>query len=408
MRPAIVLLLAGCFDFESLETLYHSGAADLSAGDGAMSVDDLSAAADLSRSGDLSGADLRPVTASFTAQLPCLTLGTGLGTLYLAVYDANHTNGPDLVVAENGNKTVLPLSSNAAGSAFAGGTPISIPNNVNGVAGGDFDGDGTPDLVATTGANLYWMRGMSVGVYASPAPIHAGTQLGGVVGAFLDGDTHLDAAFVDGSQMKAFIGTMGAAAGFATYQSPSTSSGGGEAIAAADLDHDGDLDVVVANRSGLTVDTFINSGGTISASTSVSLGVQPAYLAVGDLNDDGAAEVAIMSSNQVMVVLMNQGDGTLSMQNGISFSPQGAEGLVIADFNRDGLGDIAYVGAVSNTLYILQGKGDGTFLPAQTYGTCAGASTIVSGDFNVDGRPDIVVGCTATSSDICLFSNTTP
>ena len=430
MRLWWLLTLAGCFDFEGLEKLYHPGddlsvadlsdfsGADLSSADFSgvdfSGVDisvvnaDLMSLADLRVSPDLTGADLQSVPPAFTAQLPCLTLGTSLGLLSLAAWDGNHANGPDLLVGANGSKQVFPLFANSSGTGFGGGTIVTLPSNVTGVAGGDFDGDGTPDVIATTGGNLYWLRGTSVGVYASPSPIHNGTQINAVVAGSFDGDNKLDAAFVDGSASQAVIGTMGAAGGFGKYQTASTSAAGGQAIVTADLDNDGDLDLVVADHAGSAVDTFINSGGTFALQTSIPLGLLPGHLAAGDVNGDGFADIAVISDNQMMVVLFNDTGGMFEVTQSTSLSPEGPAGLVIADFNGDGYGDIAYAGSVTNTLYILSGLGNGTFVASMTYPTCVGATTVLSADFNLDNRPDLVIGCLGTASQVCEFLNTTP
>jgi hypothetical protein len=64
--------------------------------------------------------------------------------------------------------------------------------------------------------------------------------------------------------------------------------------------------------------------------------------------------------------------------------------LVTSDFNRDGKLDIA-ASALGANAFVLFGNGDGTFRPAKQLGSAAGGDQIAIGDFNGDGKPDIVV-----------------
>src|SRR6266849_394363 len=70
--------------------------------------------------------------------------------------------------------------------------------------------------------------------------------------------------------------------------------------------------------------------------------------------------------------------------------PPGGVSLAVADFNRDGILDIAEINS-DGGVSILLGKGDGTFLPAQNYDAGGVASAVTVGDFNGDGIPDLAV-----------------
>jgi len=66
--------------------------------------------------------------------------------------------------------------------------------------------------------------------------------------------------------------------------------------------------------------------------------------------------------------------------------------LVAADFNGDGLLDLAAIGG-SSLVNILLGNGDGTFQAAQDYYVApAFGGSLVVGDFNGDGLPDLAAG----------------
>ncbi len=79
---------------------------------------------------------------------------------------------------------------------------------------------------------------------------------------------------------------------------------------------------------------------------------------------------------------------------------QGANAVAIADFNGDGLSDLAVANESSNSVSILLGKSDGTF--ARSFGQAAGAGSfsLVVGDFNGDGKSDLAVACAVVDTPI--------
>jgi hypothetical protein len=66
---------------------------------------------------------------------------------------------------------------------------------------------------------------------------------------------------------------------------------------------------------------------------------------------------------------------------------------LVADFNGDGIPDVATPNAVfgDSTMAVFLGKGDGTFQPPTSYPAGYFASGLVCGDFNNDGVPDLLV-----------------
>jgi hypothetical protein len=82
---------------------------------------------------------------------------------------------------------------------------------------------------------------------------------------------------------------------------------------------------------------------------------------------------------------------------------------VVADFNGDGIPDIATANAsfgLTSTMSVFLGKGNGQFQSPVDYTTNTFTSGIVSGDFNQDGIPDIAVmsqGSTGSDGDVAVF-----
>ncbi len=123
----------------------------------------------------------------------------------------------------------------------------------------------------------------------------------------------------------------------------------------------------------------------------------PQAFAVADFNNDGIPDVAVADSgtNAVSIFLGN-GDGTFTQTNcsGTLTCPTGTnpQGIAAADFNQDGNMDLAVTNFTSGTITILFGNGQGGFT-AQSAAPATGRNPrgIAVADFNEDGYPDIVV-----------------
>ena len=79
--------------------------------------------------------------------------------------------------------------------------------------------------------------------------------------------------------------------------------------------------------------------------------------------------------------------------------------IAVGDFNRDGKLDLVVVNSSSNLLTILLGNGDGTFTPAPSPSTGDDPGSVVVGDFNGDGIPDLAVTNQADSNLTILLGN---
>jgi hypothetical protein len=119
----------------------------------------------------------------------------------------------------------------------------------------------------------------------------------------------------------------------------------------------------------------------------------PYSIAVGDFNRDGVPDLAIAAAGtntNNIVILLGNGDGTFRHE--VSYTVGvGPTSLVAADFNHDGNLDLAIANSLSDYVSILLGNGDGTFRPGpQNPPVTPPGTRIATGDFNGDGKPDLV------------------
>ena len=124
--------------------------------------------------------------------------------------------------------------------------------------------------------------------------------------------------------------------------------------------------------------------------------------ATADFNGDGIPDLAVAGGTS-LTILTGHGDGTFT--TGSTYTTgSNPNAIVAADFNGDGKTDLAISNAQS-AVTILLGNGDGTFSAGTNPASGTGSSAIALGDFNLDGNLDLIVASNTTSSLTVLLGN---
>lgn len=187
----------------------------------------------------------------------------------------------------------------------------------------------------------------------------------------------------------------------------------------ADLNEDGILDIVTATGAGAYVNLGLGTAGVgegaWGAPTLVGTASSAQDVIADDFNDDGILDLAITtSSNGVQI---NFGNGTGGVGNGTFGSGATyaigtpARGLVSLDADEDGIRDLAVANG-GTSVSILLGKGsggvgNGTFGVAADYTTGTTPTRLVAADFNEDGVMDLAVTCSGTTKVSVFIGNGT-
>lgn len=160
-------------------------------------------------------------------------------------------------------------------------------------------------------------------------------------------------------------------------------------VITGDWNDDGQADLAVLSN-GTTFVFAVRVGSTfVETQTLAQVGAHPV---TGDWNRDGKLDVVVGGTN-IVRVLLGVGDGTFQSQAGQPVSAP-LSGSTTADFNRDGLPDLALSSSSPGGLSILLGRGDGTFQPPSFDSLAGNCSSVTSGDWNRDGKPDLALACT--------------
>lgn len=262
------------------------------------------------------------------------------------VGDFNRDGSADAIVANLGSGDVSLLLGRGDGNFreqirfAAGGDPVQM-------ALGDFNNDGIPDVAVANALSA------------------------GTVSVLLG---RPDTGFTPPAQFEAGISPV--------------------AIDTGDVNRDGTLDLVVANFSTIAGGvTFLvgNGDGTFGAPIRTEVGDFPFAVALADLDQDGILDVVVASfgSNQ-MSVLLGNGDGGFRLEGSYEV---GARPVFVLprDLDRDGMPDLISVNSSSDDLSVLLTRGGRGFLMPRRFGAGRAPLSIASDDLNGDGRADLVV-----------------
>lgn len=362
-----------------------------------------------------------------------IVYATGHYPRAIATLDFNRDGITDLVTANQGSDDLSVLLGNGSqgigDGTFAAPLTYAAGEDPVSVASGDFNKDGIPDLVTANNDNNSVLILLGDGsevvgdnTFASQITFGAGMGPRSITAGDYNGDgiTDLATANRDSDDVSVLLGNGSAGNNDGTFAPHVTYAVGEspEGMTIGDFNGDGIADLIVVNRDTDAVSVLLGQGsertgdGTFAPQVTYPVGDAPYSVATADFNGDGITDLAVTNAGTNNIsVLLGQGtggigDGTFAAQTTYPVG-MGPIGLTTGDFNSDGITDLAVTNIGFDNISVLLGNGtadvgDGTFSPQVTYPVARGPFAVTTGDFNADGITDLAVA-NINSNDVSIL-----
>ncbi len=334
-------------------------------------------------------------------------IGKGAGTLLFA--DITGDRQLDLMSRHLLERTLIILPGDGRGGFTAATKPVRFDYDFGGMALGDLNEDGVPDVAVTAGTRDFVdvFLGTGKGAFrratGSPftvtdakEPFNKRT----IQALDLNEDGHLDIVTANGRRRNTFAVLLGDGRGgfMRGPEVPLDSGRDGYVFAFADFNGDQHLDVVSASRNGyedtapgrVIVRFGDGKGKFVQAPGSpFDTPVGPRSITIEDFNSDRRPDIAITNRDGLLSVFVNDGSATFTGMAGSPFR-LGVDGhsVVAADVNRDGRVDLVCAN-VKEVAVFLGGKTGFAPAPGSPYPAGPGSYFATVVDLNRDGKLDI-------------------
>jgi hypothetical protein len=337
------------------------------------------------------------------------TVITATTSLLVVTIPATTTGPGDVIIANtNGSSLAFSFTVLAAPSPGVFGNQNTINTSAKGafsVYAADLDGDGDMDVLSATvnDNKIAWYKNDGVGGFTIQTAIStAPWGPRSVYAADLDGDGDMDVLSASYGDGRIYWYENDGTGGFTmtTSSTITTTADGARSVYAADLDGDGDMDVLSASEVDDKIAWYENDGvggftlPTSSTITTTADGAKSVYAA--DLDGDGDMDVLSASTiDNKIAWYKNDGAGGFTAQPAITTATNGGGSMYAADLDGDGDLDV-----LSSEIAWYQNDGVGNFTIQTTISNTPG--NVYAADLDGDGDMDVL---SYSGSKIAWYEN---
>ncbi len=331
---------------------------------------------------------------TFSAERTISNLAKGAISVFAADIDGD--GDVDVISASFTDSTIAWFENTDGAGTFGPQNVIAIrPRGATSVYAADVDGDGDTDVLSTADDTVAWHENLDgAGAFGPTKKISTSAgRARFVLAADVDGDGDVDALVASAlDDTIAWYENSDGAGTFGPEQLISTTSVSAQCVAAADLDGDGDADVLAASHVDDTIAWFENldGSGAFGLERLISTAeVGPFFVVAADMDGDGDVNALLGFQTGVAWYENLDGAGNFGPARAISI-PHIARGVVAANVDLDGDMDaLAASGGNGRITWYENSFGDASTWSAHTITTdAAGAVSVFAADVDGDGDPD--------------------
>ncbi|HAP00683.1 MAG TPA: hypothetical protein DCQ93_02050, partial [Bacteroidetes bacterium] len=211
----------------------------------------------------------------------------------------------------------------------------------------DFNGDGKTDLAIATQYRVRISLGDGAGNFSAPVDFGAGHPYYSITAAYINNDTALDLACAGGYMNCAWVFYGDGNGSFSAPQNVPADSNVIDVVC-GDFNFDGSTDLVTADKSNDEISEFYGDGaGNFGAPVNFSVGDGPVAIAKANLDGNAFPDLVVVNQFACSVAVLQNNLGNFSQPQYFQLDSFPHD-VVVADFNNDGLDDIAAVCNLTN------------------------------------------------------------
>lgn len=319
---------------------------------------------------------------------PAVNYAVGDDPKGIIAADLDGDGNTDLATSNMGSNNVSVLL-NVGDGTFESAVNYASGTYLYSISGGDFDGDNDFDLavVNVQDNTVSVLLNNGDGTFAAAVSYAVDSGPWRLIAAELNGDNYYDLAvtnLISGSFSILLSNGDGSFAEAVNYP-----TGQPWEIDAADIDGDGDNDLAIASGS---VHLYLNDGsGSFTSSGSYGENAEEVFFA--DIDQDGDIDIVqgwpYWEYGRGFSVYKNDGTGIFSGPSSSAWVDVHPKALILQEHDGDGDNDV--IVSQSGSIWVMENNGVGGFGAQVSYGTGSGSSAheLCGADFNGDGNLDV-------------------